>query len=84
MTAAFTGSSFETERCMTATGIIPAWFVIEDGDSAASMDIDKSTGPSSALPKSLKLTVDRATAGSRAGLKNTGYSGIPIEANTSY
>ena len=63
---------------------IPAWFVVEGRDSAASMEIDRGTGPSAALPLSLKLKVDRASLASRAGLKNTGYWGVPIRANSSY
>src|SRR5487761_2232572 len=38
------------------------WLTLRDGNARASMQIDKSTGPSAALPSSLKLTVQQADA----------------------
>jgi alpha-N-arabinofuranosidase len=63
---------------------IPAWFVVEDGNSVASIKIDKSTGPSTALPLSLKLTVEKADASDQAGIKNVGFWGIPARPSTPY
>ena len=60
------------------------WVVWEHGDGQASMQIDHSTGPSSALASSLKLTVQKADANDAAGIANSGYWGIPLRANTEY
>jgi alpha-L-arabinofuranosidase len=48
------------------------------------MEVDKTTGPSAALPNSLKLTVDQADASDRAGVENEGYWGILVTPNTEY
>jgi len=60
------------------------WLILQDGNALASMQIDKSTGPSAALPSSLKLTVTQADASNQAGIVNSGYWGIPLRTNTSY
>lgn len=60
------------------------WRILQDGDARASMKIDKSTGPSSALTSSLKLTVKRADDADAAGVTNNGYWGIPLRPNTTY
>src|ERR1700761_5319891 len=43
------------------------WDLVRHGDSEAAMEIDRSSGPSQALPYSLKLTVSAATTGGQAG-----------------
>ncbi|MGC2163693.1 MAG: alpha-L-arabinofuranosidase C-terminal domain-containing protein [Silvibacterium sp.] len=63
---------------------IPDWLLIERGDSQASFTSDKTTGPSAALPFSLKLTVDRASDAAPAGIANAGYWGIPVRPATIY
>jgi alpha-L-arabinofuranosidase len=60
------------------------WQILRDGNAHASMKIDKSSGPSTALTNSLKLTVQRADNGDRAGIMNNGYWGIPLRPNTRY
>src|SRR5271155_4521004 len=60
------------------------WYLVEKGNSRASMQVDKTTGPSAALPGSLKLTVDQADASSPAGVTNEGYWGILVTPNTAY
>ena len=60
------------------------WRILRDGDARASMMIDKSTGPSTALTSSLKLTVQRADNDNPAGIVNNGYWGIPLRPNTTY
>jgi alpha-N-arabinofuranosidase len=62
----------------------PPWRLIERGQSQASMEPDKTTGPSAALPYSMKLTVEKATENDRAGLSNEGYWGIPVRPSTTY
>jgi alpha-L-arabinofuranosidase len=63
---------------------IPHWYLVEQGNSSASIAGDKSTGPSTALPYSMKLTVQKADASDPAGLENEGYWGIPVAPNAEY
>ena len=60
------------------------WYLVQNGDAAASMDADASTGPSAAIPHSLKLTVTRADASDTAGVLNAGYWGIAVRPETTY
>ena len=48
------------------------------------MQLDKSTGPSAALPTSLKVTIDKAAARNQAGLQNAGFWGFPVHPGTTY
>ena len=48
------------------------WTLIQNGDSRANIGIDKTTGPSTAIPHSLKLTVAAADAKAEAGFYNAG------------
>jgi alpha-N-arabinofuranosidase len=52
--------------------IPPSWFLYEWGSADASMEIDRTTGPSAALPLSLQLTVKTASAHDPAGISNAG------------
>ncbi len=60
------------------------WELVRNGGAQASMELDKTTGPSEALTNSMKLTVDSAAPGSEAGLSNIGYWGIPLRPHTHY
>jgi len=60
------------------------WSLVREGDAEASMQVDKTTGPSKALPTSLKITVNAASAGGEAGVSNHGYWGIGVKAHTVY
>ena len=60
------------------------WTILENGNARATMAIDKTTGPSEALPLSLKLTVDTAAPKSEAGIVNSGYWGIPVHPSEQY
>ncbi len=60
------------------------WTILQNGDARATMAIDKTSGPSEALPLSLKLTVDTAAAQSEAGIVNNGYWGIPVRPSEQY
>jgi alpha-L-arabinofuranosidase len=64
-------------------GAVP-WELVRRGDAVASSSVDKSTGPSQALPYSLKLSVASASAGSEAGLSNPGFWGFGLHSNTVY
>ena len=48
------------------------------------VSLDPSTGPSTAIPRSLKLSVTSATKAAPAGVQNDGYWGFPVRPNTSY
>ena len=60
------------------------WKLVQRGQAVASMNVDNSTGPSEALPTSMKLTVEKAEAGDFAGVSNDGYWGIPLKPHTGY
>jgi alpha-N-arabinofuranosidase len=60
------------------------WYLVEKGDAAAKMTPDHATGPSKALPGSLKIDVTRASAQSQAGVLNTGWWGMALRPETSY
>ncbi len=63
---------------------VPSWRLVQYGEAKASIGLDKTTGPSAALPYSLKLTVESATGSDRAGIVNQGYWGIPVRPKTVY
>jgi alpha-N-arabinofuranosidase len=60
------------------------WYLHEDGNSVAKMAPDKTTGPSGALPSSLRLDVEKADAQNQAGVLNVGYWGFALKPNTTY
>ena len=60
------------------------WILVEKGNSEAAISMDTATGPSAALPNSLKLTVTSADAHSLAGFLNQGYWGIALHPSTAY
>ncbi len=60
------------------------WFIVEDGNAQATMDVDKKTGPSAALPSSLRIDIQQAGPNSPAGILNEGYWGMPVRPNTTY
>jgi alpha-L-arabinofuranosidase len=60
------------------------WYLLENGNAVARMTVDKDTGPSDALKTSLRLDVEKASAGSQAGVLNVGYWGMAMRPNTQY
>ena len=60
------------------------WPMVARGDSMVNVSIDDSDGPSEAQPRTLRVTVSKASAGSPAGVENGGYWGIPVRPNTTY
>ena len=60
------------------------WDLVRNGTAAAEMHLDKENGPSAALPTSLKLTIQTASAGNEAGVANSGYWGLPLHPHTTY
>ena len=63
---------------------VPYWYLYENGDAAAKMDLDKTTGPSEALPASLRLDVEKADPKNQAGALNVGYWGFALRPETTY
>jgi alpha-N-arabinofuranosidase len=68
----------------------PSWVGVEDwdlvrhGNASVKMHVDRDTGPSTALPHSLELTVQTASPGNEAGISNSGYWGIALQPHTTY
>jgi alpha-L-arabinofuranosidase len=60
------------------------WYLVEGGNARAKMAVDESTGPSTALPKSLKIEIEQADARNQAGVLNVGWWGMALHANTEY
>ena len=60
------------------------WQLVQDGNAHATMNIDKNTGPSEALPTSLKVVVSKASESNAAGISNSGWWGMAIHPQTSY
>jgi alpha-N-arabinofuranosidase len=63
---------------------IQSWYLVEDGNSVAKMSDDKTTGPSTALPTSLKIEISQADGRNQAGVLNTGWWGMALRPNTTY
>lgn len=72
--------TFQTNRGLN----LEHWTLIQNGDSRAGIAIDKTTGPSKAIPHSLKFTVTSADAKSEAGFYNTGFWGMALRPSTEY
>lgn len=62
----------------------PPWDLVRRGDAVATRSLDNSTGPSAALPYSMKLSVTAAALGSGAGLTNPGFWGYALRPHTTY
>ena len=60
------------------------WVLVEQGHALASMELDKRTGPSSAIPRSLKINIQTADTNNQAGVANTGYWGMAVRGNETY
>jgi alpha-N-arabinofuranosidase len=60
------------------------WMLVRRGNAAAAMDDDRTTGLNAALPYSLRVTVDKASATDRAGVANSGWWGMAVRSHTTY
>ena len=60
------------------------WYLVEDGNARAKISHDRTTGPSAALPTSLKVEIEQAGPKNQAGVLNTGWWGMALKPNTSY
>lgn len=55
------------------------WTVVTKGTSGASLEYEKTGGPSSALPRYAKLVIEAASKDREAGIANSGYWGMKVE-----
>ena len=62
----------------------PPWDLVRRGNATARRSVDRSTGPSSALPYSMKLTVTEASEKNEAGLTNPGFWGFGLRPGFTY
>jgi alpha-N-arabinofuranosidase len=60
------------------------WIPVPQGTARGTVARDATTGPSTALPASLKITVEQADAKNAYGLRNGGWWGVPVRGNTTY
>ncbi|MGH9604430.1 MAG: alpha-L-arabinofuranosidase C-terminal domain-containing protein [Terracidiphilus sp.] len=65
-------------------GSLVNWAMVARGDSMVKVSVDESTGPSTALPRSLKVSVTAASAEAPAGVENDGFWGIAVRPHTVY
>jgi alpha-N-arabinofuranosidase len=60
------------------------WTTAARGNSVVDISVDDKTGPSDALPRSLKVSVTGATETAPGGVQNDGFWGIPVRPHTTY
>lgn len=60
------------------------WTMVARGGSSVEISADSTTGPSAALPRSLKVSVTAATEAAPAGVQNDGFWGIAVRPHTTY
>lgn len=60
------------------------WTQVARGNSAVNIAVDDHTGPSAALPRTLKVSVTAATEAAPAGVQNDGFWGIAVRPRTTY
>ncbi len=65
-------------------GFIKTWTLAQNAEQGISISLDHTTGPSEALPYSLKLTASEASPSDPGGIDNPGYWGVPVWPNTTY
>ena len=63
---------------------IKIWSLDQNAEDGMSWAIDDDSGPSTALPYSLRLTAAQATPGDPGGIDNPGYWGVPVWPHTTY
>jgi alpha-N-arabinofuranosidase len=78
------GELVQDRTFQSSRGDTENWIPVSQGTAHGSVVRDMTTGPSAALPASLKMTVARADAGNAYGIRNRGWWGVPLRANTMY
>lgn len=63
---------------------VEGWGDVVKGDAQITQSMDKTDGPSTAIPYSLKLQIASASKGNEAGVRNSGFWGIAVRPNTTY
>lgn len=60
------------------------WNLDQNAENGISVSVDDESGPSAALPYSVKLTAAKASPEDPGGLDNPGYWGVPVWPDTTY
>lgn len=60
------------------------WTMVSYGKSAVDISVEKLSGPSTAISRSLKVHVSQASDTAPAGVQNDGYWGMAVRPNTTY
>ncbi len=60
------------------------WFLAPFGTAGGAITTDAATGPSAALPSSMKVTIVNADAADTLGVTNDGWWGMAVRPNTTY
>ena len=60
------------------------WYLVEDGSARGKISHDRTTGPSTALPTSLKVEIEQADPHNQAGVLNTGWWGMALKPSSAY
>jgi alpha-L-arabinofuranosidase len=60
------------------------WFLSPFGTAGGTISTDPATGPSAALPSSMKVTIARADGADTLGVTNDGWWGMAVRPNTVY
>lgn len=63
---------------------IKIWSLDQNAEDGMSWAIDDSSGPSAALPYSMRLTAAKASPRDPGGIDNPGYWGVPVWPHTTY
>ena len=68
-----------------STNALRAWAAVADSSAAATLTSDDTTGPTSALTMSGKLSsISGVSTSKRVGISNSGYFGVAVEPSTTY
>ncbi len=65
-------------------GGLTHWTTVTRGNSMVTVSVDDAAGPSTAIPRSLKVSVTAATKSAPAGVQNDGYWGFPVRPDSIY
>src|ERR1039458_9119235 len=60
------------------------WIPVAEGTAKGSVARDAGTGPSAALPASMKITVQQADKANAFGMRNGGWWGVLVKPETTY
>jgi alpha-N-arabinofuranosidase len=72
--------TFQTSRGLS----LENWTLIQNGNSRATIEVDKTTGPGAAIAHSLKLVAVSADPKNDAGFYDNGFWGMAVRPSTTY